>query len=65
MREGWPLWAKWFYERRQPEDLGVGDTAKRLFAGMGGEQYKLLRLNVGMPCKCLKRQTEWNQKYSY
>jgi hypothetical protein len=61
----WPRWAKWFYERRLPDEIGVGDTAKRLFSKMGGEQYQLLVRNIGMPCRCDKRQQEWNAKYSY
>lgn len=60
-----PRWVEWLYERRQEGERGVGDTAKRLFASMGGEQYKLLRLNIGLPCKCVQRQAEWNEKYPY
>lgn len=63
--DNWPLWAKWFYARREEGELGVGDTAKRLFAKMGGEQYSLLRQNIKLPCKCVKRQAEWNAKFSY
>lgn len=60
-----PRWVKWLYERRQEGEIGVGDTAKRLFTKMGGEQYKLLRVNLGLPCRCVKRQKEWNEKYPY
>lgn len=61
----WPRWAQWVYARRQPGEIGIGDTARRLLAQVGGEQYKLLVRNVGLPCKCAMRQAEWNTKYPY
>lgn len=61
----WPRWAKWLYERRQEGEAGIGDTAQRLFAKLGGEQYRLLRHNAGFPCRCKLRQAEWNKRYSY
>lgn len=64
-RGDWPAWARWFHERRIEGESGVGDTARRLFAKMGGEQYKLLRVNVGLPCRCSRRQAEWNERFTY
>lgn len=61
----WPAWARWISDRRRTGEKGVGDTAKRIFAVMGGEQYSLLRCNLRMPCRCAQRQAEWNEKYAY
>ena len=60
-----PLWVKWLHARRKDGETGAGDTAKRLFSVMGGEQYKLLRKNLSFPCRCTQRQKEWNEKYPY
>lgn len=65
MINDWPLWAQWFHAHRQKGDVGVGDTAKRVFAVVGGERFRLLRQNMKLPCKCALRQTEWNFRYPY
>lgn len=64
-RDKWPFWAwslKWM---RTKADKGVGDTAQRLAAMMGGEQFKKLAEKIGLPCGCTERQAEWNRSYPY
>jgi hypothetical protein len=61
----WPFWAwslKWM---RNPSDHGVGDTAQRIAAKVGGEAYKKLTQRLGMPCGCSSRQEDWNTHYPY
>lgn len=61
----WPFWAwslKWL---RRQGDSGVGDTAQRIAAKLGGEAYKKLSQRLGMPCGCSSRQADWNIKYNY
>jgi hypothetical protein len=61
----WPFWAIALARYKQPTDAGVGDTAKRVFARLGGEGYKWLSAKLGMPCGCTERQAEWNKHYPY
>lgn len=61
----WPAWAKAISLYRKPEDIGVGDTAQRIAARLGGEEFKWLSLKLGIPCGCTERQIEWNEKYPY
>ena len=64
-RDKWPFWAwslKWM---RTKADSGVGDTAQRIAAVMGGEQFKKLTKRIGLPCRCTERQAEWNKLYAY
>ena len=61
----WPFWAwslKWM---RNLSDNGVGDTAQRIAAKVGGEAYKKLTQRLGMPCGCSTRQEDWNTHYPY
>ncbi len=50
---------------RNNADKGVGDTAQRIAAKLGGERYKRLTKRLGMPCGCSERQDEWNRLYPY
>ena len=64
-REFWPGWATAIERYRRGDDTGVGDTAKRIFARLGGEVFKWLAEKLGMPCGCSERQAEWNRLYPY
>lgn len=64
-REKWPKWVKLVAKRQKPGDVGVGDTLARVFAGVGGEQYKRLRKWLGMPCSCEREQARLNVLYAY
>lgn len=61
----WPKWALKLEQHRVAGEIGVGDTARRLAAKLGGEQYKALRMALGVPCRCAARQAEWNTSYPY
>lgn len=63
--KGWPLWARTLRRRRRPDEIGVGDTAKRMFAKLGGERFKIWAERLGIPCGCIERQEEWNRRYPY
>jgi len=62
----WPFLVKWIAQRRQPGEIGVGDTVHRLFSQFGGntlsEAYERL---AGRPCGCKDRQAWLNQRYPY
>ncbi len=60
-----PEWVKWVEKRRNETDRGVGDTAQRIFAKLGGELFKKLAAFLGMPCGCNDRQDEWNALWPY
>lgn len=61
----WPAWAKTISLTRQEADAGVGDTAQRLFAKVGGEGIKAIAAKLGVPCKCGDRQAAWNLQFPY
>jgi hypothetical protein len=64
-REKWPAWAKAVAVFQAEAEVGVGDTFKRLAAGIGGELYIAAWKVTGLPCNCAERRGEWNVKYSY
>lgn len=64
-RHAWPMWAKTLARFARPTDYGVGDTAERVFAKLGGEQFKALIGKVGLSCGCTARRDDWNVKYVY
>lgn len=61
----WPRWAGLLRKRRIASDTGVGDTAQRYAAKVGGEKFKRLSKWLGIPCGCTERQAEWNRLYPY
>lgn len=61
----WPAWAKIVARNQQPQDIGVGDTAQRLLATLGGEAFKKMLKRACLPCGCDVRQFEWNVLYPY
>jgi len=63
--ENWPIWARTFEDWSKPGEVGVGDTARRVFSWLGGELFKALAYKLGMPCGCTGRQVEWNTLYPY
>lgn len=50
---------------REEGDKGPGDTAQRILAEIGGERFKTLAKQLGIPCGCTRRQAEWNQRWPY
>lgn len=63
--EYWPSWATALSRFKKDEDTGVGDTAQRVFARLGGEAFKWMASKLGMPCGCTGRQADWNRLYPY
>ena len=61
----WPKWAVAVKQLAATEDAGVGDTLRRLFAKVGGEQFKRTARVLGVPCGCAARQVEYNQRFPY
>lgn len=64
-RDKWPGWAEALARFGKVEDIGVGDTAQRIAARVGGEVFKWLAEKLGLPCGCKERQAEWNKLYPY
>lgn len=64
-RHKWPSWATAIARFAKPQDSGVGDTAQRCAAIMGGEVIKGLLKRCGVSCGCNERQYLWNQLYPY
>jgi len=61
----WPIWATAVKAMADESDGGVGDTLRRLFAKVGGEEFKRTAKLLGVPCGCAARQTEYNLRYPY
>jgi len=57
----WPLMIRVIVETAKPGDAGVGDTAQRIAAKLGGEIFK--KLVPG--CGCDDRQKWLNERYPY
>lgn len=55
----------WLKRFRAPEDKGVGDTAERWLARIGGRKIKSLILSLGGTCGCKDRQKWLNKKFPY
>ena len=51
----WPAWATKIGERRQPGELGVGDTAERIFGQFGGAKFSAAMQMAGINCGCKAR----------
>lgn len=64
-KDAWPLWARVMSRYRHTDDIGVGDTVKRVANRLGGEGLKWLSAKLGIPCGCTERQTRWNATYPY
>ena len=64
-RHKWPAWATAIARFSKTQDSGVGDTAQRIAAKFGGEQFKTFAKTLGMPCGCTERQQDWNTRYPY
>lgn len=64
-KHAWPKWAKYIARLRKDEEAGVGSTLERMFKKIGGDQFKLLCSSIGIPCGCVGRRDELNEKYSY
>lgn len=65
-RATWPRFAHWLAKAAKPEDAGLGDTAQRLAAKMGGEALKTIYRKVtGTECGCGDRQAKLNAAFPY
>lgn len=64
-QDKWPAWVKLIAVKQEPQDIGVGDTAQRLLAKLGGEVFKKMLKRACLPCGCDVRQFEWNVLYPY
>jgi hypothetical protein len=65
-RDQWPLVVKAMALAAKPEDKGVGDTAKRMLAGMGADALaKLYEQATGRECGCKDRAARLNALYPY
>ncbi len=60
-----PFYIRMLTLLRSTEDKGPGDTAQRLLAEIGGERFKTLAKQIGIPCGCARRQEEWNTRWPY
>lgn len=56
-------WVRYLSLLSKPEDIGLGATAKRLFAKFGGERFRVWAQRIGLPCGCTEREDEWNRQY--
>lgn len=60
-----PLWVRLITMLRQEEDVGVGDTIRRILENIGGERFKQLAKRIGLPCGCTQRQEDLNTQFPY
>jgi hypothetical protein len=60
-----PVWVRLVSVCKSSEDIGVGDTIKRIAAEIGGERFKVWAKQCGIPCGCTERQEILNEKYPY
>jgi hypothetical protein len=62
----WPRWARWLEARRQPGEVGAGDTLARILDGRGGAAYKRwFKAITGVDCGCEDRRARLTIAYSY
>jgi hypothetical protein len=62
----WPLWARLMAAQKQPGEVGVGDTIKRVIGNDRSEDFKAWYKNTfNRNCGCCQRQAQMNQKYRY
>jgi hypothetical protein len=63
-RNQWPLWAKALSKLSKPQDVGIGDTVKRLIGDETSETFKRWYKSVfNADCGCTGRQARWNIEY--
>lgn len=65
VKETWPWIVRTVYARRIDGERGIGDTVERLFAYMGGRQFKAFMKANKTPCGCSDRQAWLNARYPY
>lgn len=61
----WPRWALYVAKKKQPGEVGVGDTLERMFRSVGGKQFKIVTAKLGVNCRCTDRQAYFNRRFSY
>lgn len=64
-KKKWPIWAKAVSRCRHSDDTGLGDTVQRILSKVGGEEFKKVSTDLGIPCRCGDRQKAWNELYPY
>ena len=62
--DSWPAWALAVERLRATEDVGVGDTIKRLL-GSVGTLFEVTLRAMGAPCRCPERKDTWNAMFTY
>lgn len=61
----WSLWAITLAAMKQDGDIGLGDTAERVFGKFGGSLFKSAVKKMGMNCGCGERKEDWNRRFRY
>lgn len=64
-KQNLPRVIRFLESRKQPGELGAGDTLERLLASVGGRKFKRLMRWLGAPCGCEDRQAWMNNKWPW
>ena len=61
-----PIWVKWLASRRQPGEVGAGDTLERFLRAFAADRAaKLWERFAGKSCGCQDRKSWLNRTYPY
>ena len=61
-----PAWAKTLKALRKDGEIGIGDTAERIFGSLGGTAFKIaFKAMFKRDCGCNARKDLWNTLYPY